>query len=157
MKHCLIGLLLALLTIGSPVSAKKIRPSDNAFRVVLLQSSKNSATVRSIGNGTSEAQCQEDAQVKAVKAVLFVGLTSADATRKQQALVDPALESDAYFTSFFNDKQYKRFIAGSGASSSMDKVKGQKFKEQAFDIVLNIDALQRQLRNDKIIKRMGLQ
>lgn len=152
-----LALLLILAFAGVCLAfGQRVTPSGNSLRVNLLTGDKSTVTVRSIGNGTNEATCQEDAQKKAIQAVLFIGLSSDVASVKYQPLVTDKNEFDPYFQAFFNDQVYKRYITSSSPSSSLDKVKGQKQKEQAFDIVVNINSLETQLRKEKIIKSMGI-
>lgn len=150
-------LLLVLLCTVSASMGQRLAPSQNALRVNILSGDKQNVTVRSIGNGQNEAQCQQDAQIKAIKAVLYVGLSSPDVASSYNALITKPDQSADYFTSFFDNETYKRYITSSQASSSLDRVKGQKQREQAFDIVIQIGALETMLRKDKIIQRMGLQ
>lgn len=150
-------LIIALIMVGIGFSdGQRLSPSQNAMRVNLMDGDRSTVTVRSIGNGTNEATCQQDAQEKAIKAVLFIGLASDIVSTKYQPLVSDKNESDDYFQPFFNDQIYKRYITSSSPSSSLDKVKGQKQKEQSFDIVININSLESLLRRDKVIKSMGI-
>lgn len=150
-------LMVLGLLCGSVALAQRVAPSSESLRVNLLMGDKSTVSVRSVGNGTNEATCSRDAQIKAMKAVLFVGLSSPVTDKRYAPLVANESENEAYFTSFFDNDTYKRFVTVAVASSSLDKVKGQKQKEQSFDIAINIASLETTLRADKIIKRMGLQ
>ena len=156
MKKRILFLLFCALC-ASGALAQRLAPSAESLRVNLLWGDKSTVTVRSVGNGTNEATCGQDAQIKAMKAVLFVGLSSPSTDKRYAPLVANQAENAEYFASFFDNETYKRFVTSSAASSSLDKVKGQKQKEQAFDVTINIASLETALRADKVIKRMGLQ
>lgn len=138
-------------------TAQRVAPSQNALRVNLLAGDKITATVRAIGNGTNEATCKEDAQQKAIKALLFIGLSSPDIDAAYKPLVTDADQNDPYFTTMFDTQLYKQYITAASPSSPIKKVRGQKKREQAFDIVISRATLENDLRKDKVIKRMGLQ
>lgn len=155
MKKVLLTILGVLC--GAAAFAQRVAPSSESLRVNLLWGDKSTVTVRSIGNGTNEATCGLDAQIKAIQATLFVGLSSPATEKNYKPLVANASDNQDYFTAFFDDQTYKRFITICTPSGALSKVKGQKKKEQAFDITINIGSLETTLRNDKVIKRMGLQ
>lgn len=157
MRRNILTLLLLILASVGVATAQRVKPSGESLRVNLIGGDKSTVTVRSVGNGTNEATCAQDAQIKAMKTILFVGVSSPATDKKYTALVSGRDEGDDYFSSFFGDQKHKNYISVCAPSSSLDKVKGQKQKEQAFDITVNISALETALRNDKIIKRMGLQ
>lgn len=155
MKQLLLSLIAITLCIGS-VSAQKVRPSEYASYVNLVKESKGSVTLRSNGWGKTEAQAVEDAEVRAILTLLYVGLPSA---QRLSALVPNEQEANDkkpdYFERLVTQRAYKRFVTESSPKGSFTKLKGEKQKSMPVDITVNVDALRKDLQANDVIRKFG--
>lgn len=155
MKRILLLIVVFAATMGL-AQAQKVRPSEYAAYVNLVSESKGAVTVRSTGWGKNEAQALEDAEVRAMLTLLYVGLPT---SAKHGAMV--ANESEAntknpsYFEQLITQRAYKKFVMSSAAKGSFSKMKGDKVKSMAVDVTVNTDALRKDLEANEIVRKFG--
>lgn len=148
MKKGILFLMLCLLACVG-VYAQKVKPVDYGGSVNLIKSDANSSTivVRALGYGKNEAIAREDAEVRAMRAVLYVGFQGCSSLVKES---EAETEHAEYFSRFFDDKRYKSFVTGVVSVGDLTKAKGQKVKQMPFDITINRKALRQDLVQNKI-------
>lgn len=154
MKKVLL-ILVAILTVGISFG-QRVKPSAYSSYVNLVEENKGSVTVRSIGWGKSEALALQDAEVRAILTLLYVGMPQAQ--RLQALVANEQAANDAnndYFERLINEQAYKRFVTNSSPVGSWSKMKGEKTKSMPVNITVNVDALKKDLENNKIIRKFG--
>lgn len=152
MKKGLLLMIVSLL-VCTGTYAQKVKPVEYGGSVNLVKQDHggNVLTVRALGYGKNEATAREDAEVRAMRAVLYVGFQGASALVRES---DADSKHSDYFYPFFDDKRYKNYITNVVSVGNLGKVKGQKVKQMPFDITINRKALRQELVNNKI-GRMG--
>lgn len=135
--------------------AQKVKPVEYGGGVTLLEVVDQKAMIlklRVVGYGKKDALAQEDAEVRAIRAVMYAGVDS-----YRPLLVESQAEAahGDFLNNFFESKQYKDYISMSEPAGGLTKVKGLKVKKQPYDIRVNVRALEQFLTQNKIKKRMG--
>lgn len=149
---CIAFLMTCINLLGF---AQKVKPVEYGGGITLLEVVDQKALIlklRVIGYGKKDAQAQEDAEVRAIRAVMYVGVDS-----YRPLLVESQAEAahGDFLNNFFDSKQYKDYISMSEPAGGLTKVKGLKVKKQPYDIRVNVMALEQFLTQNKIKKRMG--
>lgn len=122
-----------------------------------LSGNANSISVRTIGIGERANETQDNAEMRAIKTLLFRGLP--DSNQKEPLVT--IVETEAmvahkdYFESLFNQKRYKTFVVSTTLVTDVQKV-GKKKYQQTFDITVNLKALRSDLERQGIIRKFGL-
>lgn len=150
-------LLVVLILLGVGLSyGQRVKPSSYSSYVNLVEQNKGSVIVRSIGWGKSEASALQDAEVRAILTLLYVGLPQA---QHLQAMIGNEQEANdanpTYFERLIDQQAYKRFVVNSAPSGSWSKMKGEKTKSMPVDITINVDALKKDLESNKIVRKFG--
>lgn len=135
--------------------AQKVKPVEYGGGVTLLEVVDQKAMIlklRVVGYGKKDALAQEDAEVRAIRAVMYAGVDS-----YRPLLVESQAEAahGDFLNNFFESKRYKDYISMSEPAGGLTKVKGLKVKKQPYDIRVNVRALEQFLTQNKIKKRMG--
>lgn len=148
MKKGVLFLIICLLACTAAY-AQKVKPVDYGGSVNLVKSDTghNTITVRTLGYGKNEAIAREDAEVRAMRAVLYVGFQGCSSLAKES---DAESQHAEYFSRFFDGKRYKDFVNSVVSVGDLGKVKGQKVKQMPFDITINRKALRQNLVENKI-------
>lgn len=150
-KGILLAALWALMMVGC---GEKVVPTIHSGSVHLIQEMQDQSTiiVRSLGYANKQAFAQEDAEKRAVRAVLFTGFS----VGHPALLVEKRVMSthSKEMNDFFANKAYKSCIQQITPVGVLRKAKGDKFKKMPFDIKINTNAL-RQLLRQKGLFRMG--
>jgi len=148
MKKGILFLMVCLLACTGAY-AQKVKPVNYGGSVNLIKTDANGSTVtvRTLGYGKNEATAREDAEVRAIRAVLYVGFQGASSLVKES---DAETKHAEYFDRFFDNKRYKDFVTSTMSVGNLDKVKGQKVKQMPFDITINRKALRQDLVQNKI-------
>lgn len=154
MKHLFVAICLMACTLFQ-ASAQKVKPVEYGGGVSLLEVVDQKALIvklRVVGYGKKDAQAQEDAEVRAIRAVMYAGVDNI-----RPLLVESQAEAKfgAFLNSFFDSKQYKDYISMVEPAGGLTKVKGLKVKKQPYDIRVNVGALERFLLQNGVKKRMG--
>lgn len=146
-KSILLG-LLCLFTFVGTTFAQKVKPVEYGGSVNLVRElPDNVIVVRSLGYGKNEATAREDAEIRVMRAVMYVGFPKYS---KFTSEADAEAKHAEYIDNFFDGKRYKDFIVGVESVGDLDKVKGQKVKQMPFDITVNHKALRQSLKENGI-------
>lgn len=152
-----ILLFTFLVTIHLLGYAQKVKPVEYGGGATLLEvvDQKNMILkLRVIGYGKNDALAQEDAEVRAIRMAMYAGINEYRPILASESQAE-AQHGD-FLNGFFDRKQYKDYLTGIESAGGLMKEKGLKVKKKPFDITVNIGALERFLRDNKIKKRMGL-
>lgn len=152
-----ILLIAFLATINLLGYAQKVKPVEYGGGVTLLEvvDQKNMILkLRMIGYGKNDASAQEDAEVRAIRAVMYAGINEYRPILTSESQAE-AQHGD-FLNGFFDRKQYKDYLQGVESAGGLVKEKGLKVKKKPFDVTVNMGGLERFLRDNKIKKRMGL-
>lgn len=147
----LLIILLVNFAIGDAV-AQRVKPSEFEAKATLINNNQAGATIRIVGYGVNEAKAREDAEYRAARSIIFIGLSQGG---KLSAMVPSSKENTEFFKNFMETGQYRNYYSAVESAGTLDKVKGQKYKQMAFDITVNIKSLERALRQAGEIKEMG--
>ena len=151
--------LFAMLAIGVCLLgyAQRVKPVEYGGTVSVLKVVDQKALIlelRVVGYGKNEALAQEDAEVRAIRAVMYAGVEGF-----RPLLVESQAEAQHgdFLLNFFDNKQYKDYLLMVEPAGGLTKVKGMKKKvrKQPYDIRVNVGALERFLIQNKVKKRMG--
>lgn len=146
-KSILLGLLCLFAFVGTTY-AQKVKPVEYGGSVNLVKELPNNViVVRSLGYGKNEATAREDAEIRVMRAVLYVGFPKYS---KFASEADAEAKHANYIANFFDGKRYKDFIVGVESVGDLSKVKGQKVKQMPFDITVNHKALRQNLKENGI-------
>lgn len=147
MKKILIVCVI-MLTAVLDVSAQ--------YRASVLNATKDAVSMRCVGYGKKSTIAAMDAELSAIKAVLFVG---AQNTQYCMPLVqeDKAVAENKH-KKFFDDfygKEYKNFIESSVIVTPYGK-NALKEKCITLDVAIRVNQLRTYLENNGIIRKFGL-
>ncbi|MDD4610117.1 MAG: hypothetical protein WCQ82_04275 [Bacteroidaceae bacterium] len=146
----ILGIAICLLAITS--CSPKVEPVAHGGSVNLIQEMQDKSTivVRSLGYGKNIAIAQEDAELRAIKAVLFSGFS----TDHPAMLVESRVMKNnaAAMNDFFVSKAYKDCILHIEKVGSLRKEKGHKVKKMPCDITINTNSLRQKLRQKRLFK-----
>lgn len=144
MKQILIGLMLCLLCVGT-ASAQKVKPVNYGGQVNLLETKGKVGSrvlvLRTNGYGKSEGLAKDDAQLRAVRAALYVGFGKSLPKIISTSETEAEAKSNGKLVNFFESKEYMDCIVDVSAKGKLDKVKGEKVKSQLYNVSVNYDAL----------------
>ncbi|HMJ48368.1 MAG TPA: hypothetical protein VK498_13630 [Ferruginibacter sp.] len=134
-------------------NSKKIA-SFPEITVALPGAGEGTITIRSSGQGETEAKAVSAAEKKAFNTLLFYGLPSSVQTR-------PMIENEAeskrtnsqFFDDFLENGEYKKFITKSYNYSNVQKV--GKYYYLNRDVNINLRSLRAQLENKGLIRKFG--
>lgn len=139
-----------MFTFVGTTYAQKVKPVEYGGSVNLVKELPgNVIVVRSLGYGKNEATAREDAEIRVMRAVLYVGFPKYSKFLSES---DAEAKHADYINNFFDGKRYKDFIAGVESVGDLSKVKGQKVKQMPFDITINHKALRQNLKEGGIGK-----
>lgn len=148
-------LLLFVFTCGLTATAQKVKPVEYGGSVNLIREiDKNTIVLRTLGYGKKEANAREDAEVRVIRAVLYIGFQGHSKLINESEAAFEQKHPD-FITSFWDTKIYKDFITGIISVGSLSKVKGQKVKSMPFDVTVNVKALRQYLQQNNYGGRLG--
>jgi len=135
--------------------AQKVKPVEYGGGITLLETVDQKAMIlklRVLGYGKKDAQAQEDAEVRAIRAVMYAGIDT-----YRPLLIESQAEAShgEFLNDFFESKRYKDYLSMVEPVGGLTKVKGLKVKKQPYDIRVNVRALESFLTQNKVKKRMG--
>lgn len=149
MKKILYLFLFAFLWCDLTATAQKIKPVEYGGSVNLIREIDNNTVVlRTLGYGKKEANAREDAEVRVIRAVLYVGFEGHNKLINEPETSFEAKHTD-FQDKFWDQKRYKDFIIGIVSVGSLEKVKGQKVKSMPFDVTINIKTFRQYLIQNK--------
>ena len=147
MKKILL-ICLMILTAVIEVSAQ--------YQVSILNSTKDAVSMRCVGYGKKVTIASMDAELSAIKTLLFVG---AQNTQHSMPLVqeDKAAFENKYrkFFDAFYSKEYQNFVESSIIVTPYGK-NALKQKCITLDVCIRVNQLRTYLENNGIIRRFGL-
>ena len=147
MKKILL-ICLMILTAVIEVSAQ--------YQVSILNSTKDAVSMRCVGYGKKATIASMDAELSAIKTLLFVG---AQNTQHSMPLVqeDKAAFENKYrkFFDAFYSKEYQNFVESSIIVTPYGK-NALKQKCITLDVCIRVNQLRTYLENNAIIRRFGL-
>lgn len=149
-------LIAFLVTINLLGYAQKVKPVEYGGGIALLEvvDQKNMILkLRVLGYGKNDALAQEDAEVRAIRAVMYAGVGEYRPIFASEAQTE-AQRGD-FLNSFFERKQYKDYLSNVESAGGLMKEKGLKVKKKPFDITVNMGGLERFMRTSNVKKRMG--
>jgi len=126
------------------------------YQVNYQSSPNNTVTLRSVGYANNKKKALLNAELSAIKAILFQGVDNA---RNSTAIISET-ESEAtkkhekYFNDFY-DNGYKRFIASSEIVQPFSKDVNKR-KNIVMDITVKVRALREDLERNGIIRKFGI-
>lgn len=150
-KHSVLKaamLIVAFLSLTFTMSAQ--------YRVTALSTTNDVCTLRSVGYGRKARAAAKDAELAALKAILFTGVAD---TKYRMPLVteDRAGVEDQYKSFFddFYDGGYKDFVASSVIVSPFGK---NELKQKCItvDVCIRVRQLRAYLENNGIVRKFGL-
>lgn len=154
MKRIVYFLLFAFAC-GLTVSAQKVKPIEYGGYVNLIREIDQSTIVlRTLGYGKKEANAREDAEVRVIRAILYVGFDGHSKLIHESESTFEAKHAD-FLNTFWEQKRYKDFITSTVSVGSLAKVKGEKVKSMPFDITVNVKALRQYLIQNKVGGGLG--
>lgn len=154
MKLKILFLFFALFSTGY-LCAQKVKPVNYGGSVNLVKEiDANNVVIRALGYGKKEANAREDAEIRVMRAVLYVGFPGHNKMISEPESSVEAKHAD-FLSNFFEGKRYKDFITSVVSVGSLAKVKGQKVKSMPFDITVNLKALRQNLIENKVGEGLG--
>ena len=125
-------------------------------QVSYLSSESQTLSLRSTGFGSTQLKAVEDAEIAAMKTLLFRGIPE---SQQKDALIslnesDALKKNHAYFNDFFEKGRYKTFIISSVPVTDMTKYKGA-VQQITVDVKINLYALRKDLEQSNIIRTFG--
>ena len=148
-------LLLLIFVCGLGATAQKVKPVEYGGSVNLIRKiDQNTIVLRTLGYGKKEANAREDAEVRVIRAVLYVGFDGHSKLINESESSFESKHGD-FLNTFWGDKRYKDFITSIVSVGSLTKVKGQKVKNIPFDVTVNIKAFRQYLIQNKVGGGLG--
>lgn len=148
-------LFILIFVAALDANAQKVKPVEYGGSVNLIREiDKNTIVIRTLGYGKKEANAREDAEVRVVRAVLYVGFQGHNKLINESETSFEAKHGD-FLNMFWEQKRYKDFITNILSVGSMSKVKGQKVKSMPFDVTVNIKAFRQYLIENKVGGSIG--
>lgn len=123
-------------------NAQKVKPVQYGGMCSLqavVNETNREYVIRVTGYGKNDALAQEDAEVRVVRMILYTGVDG-----KSKPLLKQETEA---LNDFIDSKQYKDYLSGVVAQSTLVKDKGAKTKCKTFDVTIRVNALDQYLRN----------
>ena len=143
-------LLFFLLTLAGVPSA----PAQ--YNAIVSSSTSKTVTLRCVGYGKKAKPAATDAELSAVRTVLFVGVhdTPFSMPLIQESQQSAEFRFDDFFNNFYN-KDYKNFIESSIVVIPFGK-NAVKTKCITVDVCVRVCALRKYLEDNNIIRKFGL-
>lgn len=144
MRHLLINIMLCLLSVGT-ATAQKVKPVNYGGQVNLMEAKgkvgSRTLVLRTSGYGKSEGIAKDDAEVRAIRAALYVGFGKNLPKIVSMSEAEAESQSNGKLEAFFDNKEYKDCITDVKVKGKLDKLKGEKVKSQLYEVSVNYDAL----------------
>ena len=126
------------------------------YQVNYQSSTNNTITLRSVGYAKKKNLALIDAELSAIKAILFQGIDNAYNSKAMitETEIKIVKKHEKYFNDFF-ENGYKRFIASSEIVQPFSKDVNKR-KNIVVDITVKVRALREDLERNGIIRKFGL-
>lgn len=133
------------------VQAQKVKPVNYGGSVNLMEvkgrGGNAEVVLRTLGYGKNDALAQEDAEVRVIRALLYIGMSKDLPAIISMSESEAENKSGGKLLSFFESKEYKDCIRFVKPVGKLDKVKGEKVKKKPFDITVSYYALKNKIAN----------
>lgn len=142
-------ILFLIMLIGlSDVSAQ--------YNVTVVNSTKDVITVRCLGYGKKASVASKDAELSAIKALLFVGIANSkyNVPLIQDIESDVEFKNQRFFEDFYNEG-YRNFIESSVVVTPFGK-NSLKQKCITIDVSVRVVQMRAYLEKNGIIRKFGL-
>lgn len=142
-------ILFLIMLIGlSDVSAQ--------YNVTVVNSTKDVITVRCLGYGKKASVASKDAELSAIKALLFVGIANSkyNVPLIQDIESDVEFKNQRFFEDFYNEG-YRNFIESSIVVTPFGK-NSLKQKCITIDVSVRVVQMRAYLEKNGIIRKFGL-
>ncbi len=152
MKKQLKLLLISVLTF----SCIQLYSQENIF---YLSESNGCISLRVTAYGKKCKDAIENAEIIAIKKILFLGIPNSKILKQpligtnESEIINK--NKNNYFYEFFDEERYKNFISSCVPITEFKRDITRK-KSITVDIVINIQALRKDLENKEIIPKFGL-
>lgn len=151
----IIYLFLFIFVSTLTINAQKVKPVEYGGSVNLIREiDQDIIVVRTLGYGKKEANAREDAEIRVIRAVLYVGFSGHGKLISESESSFEQKHPD-FLNTFWERKVYKDFITSIVSVGSMSKVKGQKVKCMPFDITVNTKTFRQYLIQNKVGGKLG--
>ena len=142
--------------IGLYSCSPKIQPYSSYSGEVnfLFKEEQGTIVVESTGYGKNQSEALVDAQITAIKVLLFKGLPG---TELNVPLIENENDANSkfsdYFQNLFQQGNYIKFIMSSTESANPVQKKGNK--TITLDIKINYNSLRKDLEQNQVIRKFG--
>lgn len=142
--------------IGLCSCSPKIQPYSSYSGEVnfLFKEEQGTIVVESTGYGKNQSEALVDAQITAIKVLLFKGLPG---TELNVPLIENENDANSkfsdYFQNLFQQGNYIKFIMSSTESANPVQKKGNK--TITLDIKINYNSLRQDLEQNQVIRKFG--
>ena len=142
--------------IGLHSCSPKIQPYSSYSGEVnfLFKEEQGTIVVESTGYGKNQSEALVDAQITAIKVLLFKGLPG---TELNVPLIENENDANSkfsdYFQNLFQQGNYIKFIMSSTESANPVQKKGNK--TITLDIKINYNSLRKDLEQNQVIRKVG--
>jgi hypothetical protein len=145
-----------ILITGLYSCSSKIQPYSSYSGEVnfLFKEEQGTMVVESTGYGKNQSEALVDAQITAIKVLLFKGLSG---TELNVPLIENENDANSkfsdYFQNLFQQGNYIKFIMSSTESANPVQKKGNK--TITLDIKINYNSLRKDLEQNQVIRKFG--
>ena len=145
-----------ILITGLYSCSSKIQPYSSYSGEVnfLFKEEQGTMVVESTGYGKNQSEALVDAQITAIKVLLFKGLPG---TELNVPLIENENDANSkfsdYFQNLFQQGNYIKFIMSSTESANPVQKKGNK--TITLDIKINYNSLRKDLEQNQVIRKFG--
>ncbi len=145
-----------MIIMGLFSCSPKIQPNSSYSREVnfLFNEEQGTMVVQTTGYGKNQSEAVEDAQVNAIKVLLFKGLPG---TELNVPLIENENDANSkyrdYFQNLFQQGNYIKFIMSSTESAN-PIIKGGN-KTITLAVKINYNSLRKDLEQNQVIRKFG--
>jgi hypothetical protein len=152
-QKIILGIMIIM---GLFSCSPKIQPNSSYSREVnfLFNEEQGTMVVQTTGYGKNQSEAVEDAQVNAIKVLLFKGLPG---TELNVPLIENENDANSkyrdYFQNLFQQGNYIKFIMSSTESAN-PIIKGGN-KTITLAVKINYNSLRKDLEQNQVIRKFG--
>lgn len=152
MKPTKIVTFLFILSFLAISCASTITPKETVD--YLNTPSQGVVILRASGSGINASKAEQDASLRAVKKLLFIGLPNSP---QQNAMIEGGESSfkkknSSYFKAFM-ESDYKQFIMTNVLDAKI--AEKSNYYEAFYEVKINVNALRRSLEKKNVITKFG--
>lgn len=147
-SFALLGILVASCVVRQP-----------ATNQVALVSEENTGIVKihSTGLGSNLSEMEQDAQIKAFEAILYIGLTSSSIQSYRTPMIENKANMQGHpsIKQFFNNREYTQFVTRVERLEYLKQRTSEGGRALNYNIVVNYNALRRYMEQHDVIRKFG--